>query len=58
MMTDNHSEKILLAKAKDVVRLSEKHYCAKNTDFLTPFEAAAIRKANKNFSADMKTPKG
>ena len=46
MMTDNHSEKILLAKAKDVVRLSEKHYCAKNTDFLTPSEAAAIRKEN------------
>lgn len=36
-------EKLLLAKAEDVVRLSEKHFSLKNTDFLTPNEAGIIR---------------
>ncbi len=37
-------EKLLLAKAEDVVSLSEKHFSLKNTDFLTPNEAGLIRK--------------
>ena len=37
-------EKLLIAKAEDVVSLSEKHYSLRNTDFLTPSEAGVIRK--------------
>lgn len=37
-------EKLLIAKAEDVVSLSEKHFSLKNTDFLTPNEAGIIRK--------------
>lgn len=52
-MTDNYSEKILIAKAKDVIRLCEKHYSPKCTDFLSPAQAAAIKRENL-FSADSK----
>lgn len=52
-MTDNNSDKILIAKAKDVIRLSEKHFCTKSSDFLTPAEAAVLKKENL-FSPDSK----
>ena len=37
-------EKLLIAKAEDVVSLSEKHFSMRNTDFLTPSEASVIRR--------------
>ncbi len=41
-MTDSSSDRLLIAKAKDVIKLSEKTSSLKYTDFLTPAEAALV----------------
>lgn len=42
-MNGNSGDKLLLAKAEDVINLSEKHHSLKHTDFLTPGEAQTIK---------------
>jgi len=42
-MQHGGEERLLIAKAEDTVKLSEKHCCLKNTDFLTPSEAMIIK---------------
>ncbi len=37
-------EKLLISRAEDVVRLSERHYSVKHTGFLTPTETEIIRR--------------
>ena len=43
-MTNEAEEKILLAKAEDAVFLCEKQYRVKTVGFLTPGEAALVKK--------------
>ena len=45
-MSDLFSEKLLLAKAEDTVKLSEKYCSVRHTDFLTPAEAAFVKEKN------------
>lgn len=45
-MSDLFSEKLLLAKAEDTVKLSEKYCSVRHTDFLTPAEAMFIKEKN------------
>jgi len=45
-MSDVFSEKLLVAKAEDVVKLSEKYNSVRHTEFLTPLEAELIRGKN------------
>ena len=42
-MQHGGEERLLIARAEDMVKLSEKHCCLKNTDFLTPSEAVIIK---------------
>lgn len=43
-MDKKTEEKILIARAEDAVRLCERQYAVRSTGFLTPAEAAAVKK--------------
>ena len=42
-MQDGFSEKLLIAKAEDTIKLSEKYCSLRHTDFLTPSEATVVK---------------
>ncbi len=43
-MQPDGEEKLLIAKAEDALRLSEKHYCSKTLGFLNPHQRVLIQK--------------
>lgn len=45
-MAEIFPEKLLIAKAEDVVKLSEKYFSVRHSEFLTPAEAAIIKEKN------------
>lgn len=44
MAQSDHEEKILIARAKDSLRLAEKHYCTKSLGFLNPHQRVLLQK--------------